>query len=372
MEDRRQQVFVSSTFLDLKDERAAVVSALLQMEAFPAGMELFPAADDDAWSLITRVIDSSDYYLLVVGGKYGSVDSESELSYTEKEFDYAVEQKKPVMAFLHGDPGQIPLDKSEIEEPARLKLEAFRAKVQASKHVKYWDGPENLKGQVALSFSDFRQRYPAVGWIRGDVEVSAEALSEINELRKQLADTEKTLANIRTEAPSGAEDLAQGNEPSQFVVDYSAAATLTGADEWRTPVIVGTFAATTTWDELFSRIGPELLDEADEAAMKKQIGQMLASRFLTEVEDGVRSWAEEEGKTVASVARVKVTMKPEEFGTLIIQLRALGLIEKSDRNRSVKDKGTYWKLTPHGDEHLTSLRAIRKSDAAAVAHTTDS
>jgi hypothetical protein len=71
--DRRFQVFVSSTFLDLKDERAAIVSALLQMDAFPAGMELFPAADDDAWTLIERVIEASDYYLLVIGGKYGSV-----------------------------------------------------------------------------------------------------------------------------------------------------------------------------------------------------------------------------------------------------------------------------------------------------------
>src|SRR4051794_9924424 len=107
MESRRYQVFVSSTFLDLQEERAAVVSALLQLEAFPAGMELFPAADEDAWTLIKRVIDSSDYYLLVVGGKYGSVDAETELSYTEMEYDYAVEQGRPVMAFLHADPDKI-------------------------------------------------------------------------------------------------------------------------------------------------------------------------------------------------------------------------------------------------------------------------
>lgn len=61
-------------------------------------MELFPAADDDAWTLIKRVIDSSDYYLVVVGGKYGSVDPATELSFTEKEYDYAVEQGS---RFLH-------------------------------------------------------------------------------------------------------------------------------------------------------------------------------------------------------------------------------------------------------------------------------
>jgi Domain of unknown function (DUF4062) len=116
VDDHRYQLFVSSTFLDLQEERAAVVSALLQMDAFPAGMELFPAADDDAWTLIKRVIDASDYYLLVVGGKYGSVDPKTELSYTEREYDYAIEKGKPVMAFLHAHPEKIEFGKSEAKQ----------------------------------------------------------------------------------------------------------------------------------------------------------------------------------------------------------------------------------------------------------------
>ena len=84
-----------------------MISALLQLEAMPAGMELFPAANDDAWTLIKRVIDLSDYYILVIGGKYGSTDPETEISYTEMEYEYAVEQKKPVMAFLHSDPDEL-------------------------------------------------------------------------------------------------------------------------------------------------------------------------------------------------------------------------------------------------------------------------
>jgi uncharacterized protein involved in exopolysaccharide biosynthesis len=189
--ERRYQVFVSSTFLDLKEERAAIVSALLQLEAFPAGMELFPAADDDAWTLIERVIDSSDYYLLVIGGKYGSIDPESELSYTEKEYDLAISLKKPVMAFLHGNPDAIEFGKSEKNEDIQQKLAAFRAKVERMKHVKYWTNPAELAGQVALSYANFRQTYPAVGWVRGDVQTATETLAELNELRKQLDTAER-------------------------------------------------------------------------------------------------------------------------------------------------------------------------------------
>jgi len=73
--DKRYQVFVSSTFEDLREERAAVISALLQIDCFPAGMELFPAADDDSLTLIKSVIDDSDYYLVILGGRYGTLDA---------------------------------------------------------------------------------------------------------------------------------------------------------------------------------------------------------------------------------------------------------------------------------------------------------
>jgi hypothetical protein len=77
--DKRYQIFVSSTFADLQEERQAVMQALLSLEHFPAGMEAFPASDDDAWTLIQGVIDDSDYYVLVIGGRYGSTNGWVEL-----------------------------------------------------------------------------------------------------------------------------------------------------------------------------------------------------------------------------------------------------------------------------------------------------
>ena len=84
--DRRFQVFVSSTYTDLVDERREVIQALLEMECLPAGMELFPASNDEAWTLIQQVIDDSDYSEVIVGGRYGSLTAEG-LSYTEMEYD---------------------------------------------------------------------------------------------------------------------------------------------------------------------------------------------------------------------------------------------------------------------------------------------
>src|SRR6185295_5102911 len=61
---KRYQVFVSSTFVDLQEERNEVMQALLELDCIPAGMELFPASNDDQWTLIKNVIDDCDYYIV--------------------------------------------------------------------------------------------------------------------------------------------------------------------------------------------------------------------------------------------------------------------------------------------------------------------
>src|SRR5690349_1006121 len=104
MFDRKYQIFVSSTYRDLAKERKEIMQAILEMNCIPAGMELFPASDDEAWQLIMRVINDCDYYVVVVGNRYGSVDPKDGLSYTEKEFDYAVSKGLPILPFLHEDP----------------------------------------------------------------------------------------------------------------------------------------------------------------------------------------------------------------------------------------------------------------------------
>ena len=120
--EKRYQVFVSSTFTDLTRERQAVMQALLELDCFPAGMELFPASSDDQWTLIQRVIDDCDYYLVIVGGRYGSLDAEG-TSYTEKEYDYAIQQGKYVLGFVHGQPGDIPSRNTDHDPALIAKLD---------------------------------------------------------------------------------------------------------------------------------------------------------------------------------------------------------------------------------------------------------
>src|ERR1700680_2418634 len=102
----RYQIFVSSTYEDLREERQQATQAILEAGCFPSGMELFPASDDTQWELIKRVIEESDYYIVIVSARYGSLGPEG-LSYTEMEYDYAVMKGIPVLGFIRGDVGNV-------------------------------------------------------------------------------------------------------------------------------------------------------------------------------------------------------------------------------------------------------------------------
>ena len=119
--DKGYQIFISSTFFDLQDERQAVLRAVRELEHMPAAIELFPATDDSAWQLIRDVIDTSDYYVLIVGGRYVSLD-EAELGYTEKDHDYAVATKKPLVPLLHKNPDSPAREETETGSGAWERL----------------------------------------------------------------------------------------------------------------------------------------------------------------------------------------------------------------------------------------------------------
>src|SRR5690606_19808864 len=125
--DKRYQVFISSTFKDLQDERRQAMMALLGMDAIPAGSELLQASDDDQWSYIKGVIDQCDYYVLIVGFRYGSTNSDG-VSFTELEYDYAVSSGKPIMSLLRRSENGLSAEQIERDSGAIQKLKAFREK----------------------------------------------------------------------------------------------------------------------------------------------------------------------------------------------------------------------------------------------------
>lgn len=191
----RYQVFISSTFRDLEKERQAVLAAVLELGHFPAGMEAFPAASATPWDLIKKIISESDYYVLIIGARYGSTD-EKGVSYTEREYDLACELEIPTLIFLHGAPDSIPAGKVEMDSHAQNRLTAFRAKVERH-HCKSWKSPDELSTNVLLGLIHEIRVNPRVGWIRANQRETSESLLKLNLLLEENARFKNELETLR-------------------------------------------------------------------------------------------------------------------------------------------------------------------------------
>ena len=185
--DKKYQIFVSSTYEDLKEQRDQAVKTILRMGHLPVGMEMFNAADDDQWEIIKRHIDNSDYYVLILAHRYGSEAADG-ISYTEKEYRYALEQGVPCLGFVidnevHWPPGFMAKD----EQIA--KLNEFKARVK-TKMVNFWKSTDNLALLISYSLSEIFNTKPRIGWIRANEATSspliAEELSRLSRKNEEL------------------------------------------------------------------------------------------------------------------------------------------------------------------------------------------
>lgn len=321
--DKKYQVFVSSTYEDLQEERKAVMEALLQMNCFPVGMEYFNASDESQWDVIKQLIDECDYYVLIVAGRYGSVEESTGKSYTQKEFEYAVSKGVPVISFLHKEPDTLPKSKTEQNKDSEAKLDAFKEDVQ-KRLCKFWTTADNLASQVVLSLTSLIKSKPRVGWVKAD-QLNAEASKEILKLREQIDALKATIHELEDKDPEGIEDLQQGEDQVEILYVSSLYSNKTFKF---------------SWNRIIAALAPHMINECSENALR------LALHDLVKQAD----------KNSPSIH----TLSDESFQTIKVQLIALGLIKQSNKKHSTTDVNTYWTLTPYGNKVMMRLKAIKK------------
>lgn len=200
--NKKLQVFVSSTYTDLVEERQAAVQAILDAGHIPAGMELFKAGNESQLKTIYKWIDESDVYMLILGGRYGSIESKSGKSYTQLEYEYALSKDIPVFtvvlnqSFLTNKINSLGLS-NVMEQVAPDKYQAFKALVM-SKIIREVDDCKDIKLAVHSTLNDFINEYNLSGWVRNNNEHDTlQLLKDNNALIKENNSLNKQIQKLQ-------------------------------------------------------------------------------------------------------------------------------------------------------------------------------
>lgn len=210
MADRRKfSLFISSTYTDLIEERQSLVGVALENGFIPVGMEQFHAAPTSQWNVITKMIDECDFYLLVIGGRYGSIDESADKSYTEKEYDYAKSKGMPVLVLIK-KMESITADKQDVDDEKydryekQRRLDAFRKRVKEEGNtVDFFSNIDDLKYiasptlrnaiEYAGSDSGWVRYRDVVDIINEEVKGRNIALTESREHQQELLESMRTM-----------------------------------------------------------------------------------------------------------------------------------------------------------------------------------
>jgi hypothetical protein len=330
--NRKLQVFISSTFQDLRDERQAAVEGVLLAKHIPAGMELFTAGDASQLEVIKQWIKESDVYLLILGARYGSIEPLSGLSYSEIEYDFAVSNGLPHFALVLDDVAVARKHAAGLVSPSAAdeaaKLQSFRAKV-LSKSSKFVDDPRDIKIGVLQSLHDIENRPGLIGWtrsneIRNDPATTEQmsALVEANRrLREGVEQTQRQLAEAKNRI-STSEDLASLDSTISLALESYKKASRNSSGRWYAVKTVEI-----SWRDLFGRMAIKLLAPANDDMLNGTIAHEIGFPALSEAQTRVsnRDWETVKAQFL-SLGYVTITygMSITKIPILIWQLTDLG------------------------------------------------
>ena len=333
-EKKKFQVFISSTYLDLKDERRAVEETIIRSGDFPVGMEAFPAADEEQFDFIKSVIIDCDYYVLVVAGRYGSVSPDGK-SYTEKEYHFAVENEIPVLVLLHGDRANLPDQKVEKDPENQQRLENFIDQISSGRLRKEWTTTDGLKLAVREALDHAKATKQRPGWIRGNTAAASEVLFELSESRKTVASLKEKLTDLR---PSGELPFDPAGLDAEIIASvYGKRKSGGGSSQkytWEVPALL---------DEIFSKLSPHLLDSMNEASVRSTIGELLRTE-----------------PTYGSYVEGSSYIVEETLLEIRVQLEAVGLLKVNYSKTTRGGFANFWTLTKKGIQEMRLRRVIPK------------
>lgn len=331
--NKMYQVFVSSTFEDLKEERNKVLQALLRIDCIPIGMEYFNAADEDQFTVIKDLISTCDYYVLILGGKYGSIENKSQKSYTQLEYEYAKSQSIPTIAFFRKDLQTLTGDKLEQDPNKKEKLEIFTNVVKSQLCMPYTNA-DNLALNVITSLSNLIKTHPQYGWVRGDTVASNEANQKILDLQHENEILKKEMISYQIGEKEKQKSYQQGADELRLIIHPYNDSNLFGIELSDKPI-----EFLLSWDMIFKIVGFSFISPVQVSIAIKIVDELICAYKKCNKNN---------------------TLDVQCAQTILSQFYALGYMELQTGEVFQNGVMSYYVLTKYGMKHLVELSAIKK------------
>jgi hypothetical protein len=269
------RVFISSTYSDLREYRAAVVSTLARFGLMPVRLEEFGSAAEPALAAALDAIESSDIVIVLVAHRLGYVPPEGDKSLVELEYEKAREFAKPTFCFLLDD--DQPWPPSQIDAD-HTRVGAFRKRLLEQHSVARFTTPDDLAAKVALAISQYSRHIeglgvapPSVVAPERPVTSTDDVLSELKAMRVEFSALQQLIGDsLRRSTPASSTVSQNPNASSADFLGPPAAI----VDRERCFVIM---PYSQKWSGAVERI---ILEVCGEVGLTFEIAKNMEGRFI--------------------------------------------------------------------------------------------
>lgn len=142
-----RQIFISSTYKDLVPHRQAIWDMLLTLNLKISGMEKFGARPEKPLQTCLKEVEESEIFIGIVGMRYGSIDLKSQKSFSQLEYEKAVEMKLEILIYMIDEKNAL-IRANSFDPENHSKLKNFKTILSQSHTIDYFVDENDLVDKI--------------------------------------------------------------------------------------------------------------------------------------------------------------------------------------------------------------------------------
>lgn len=156
-------VFISSTYQDLRKYREKAIEVVIQYKCQPVAMEFFMARPDEPKKVCEEEIRQCDIFVGIYAHRFGFIPSGGDKSITQLEYELANRLGKDCLCFIIDK--DYPWSPKWMEMGSYSKLDNFLTEVKKEKTTTFFTSPADFSAKFSSSLGRLISRKKTSPWV---------------------------------------------------------------------------------------------------------------------------------------------------------------------------------------------------------------